>query len=249
MPKKQSENHSSSRISHLVNHAKSTSGPPFPLEGLPGEAWKCLCLVAWKRLERSNPRWADLIEVELGNFRMTWSSKGYWCRKEYLGDKAILSRHGGNVGDAWLVEAFQSMLDTTLKPGQQPLRNPRWIRAEYDLLLLEVKAIKKEYKTVKNKAVQKQESFWRERLQTVLNQRPYHFDTDAPTDPWRIAEVTRKMVEKARNGSASDVVCQILYHLYDLSPSTLKKKLFPKLKNTPLPPNEFWREKLLNSPR
>jgi len=61
------------------------------------------------------------------------------------------------------------------------------------------------------------------------------------------------MVEIALQQPASDVVYEILYHLYDFSPSTLKKKLFPRLRKTPLSPTELWREKLreklLKSPR
>ena len=246
MPKKQSEN-PSSLISLMVDHARSTSGPPFSLEGLPGEAWKCLCLVAWKRLERSNPRWADIIKGELGNFRTTWNLSGYWCRKDYLGDKAILSRHGGNVGDAWLVEAFQSMLDTTLKKGQQPLDNPRSILAQYDELLSVVKDLKKTAKAIRNVCLAEQ--FWRKELQEILNQRPYRYDTDAPTDCWRTATVTSKMIRIALDKSPSAVVLEILYHLYNYSPSTLKKKLLPLLRKTPIPPTEFWREKLLKAPR
>ena len=247
MPKKQSENHSPSLISLMVDHARSTSGPPFPLEGLPGEAWKCLCLVAWSRLERINPRWADIIGAELGNFRTTWNSDGYWCRKRYLGKKAILARHGGNVGDAWLVEAFQSMLDTSLKKGQKPLDNPRAIKEQYDELIPVVKGFKKEANKIRNRNLVKQ--FWQERLQAVFDQRPYHYDTDAISDPWRKAPVTQKMIRTALEDPASAVVYAILAHLYDYRPSTLQKKLFPRLNKTPLSPAEFWRDKLRKSIR
>jgi hypothetical protein len=248
MPKKPRENRAFSTINSRVNHAITTSGPPFSLERIPGEAWKCLCLVAWKRLERINPRWAHIIEAELANFDLTWKSNGYWCRKEYLGDKTILSRHGGNVSNAWLVEAFQSMLDTSVKKGPRPLSesyNLRVVLQHYDQLVLAVKALKKEGAKVVNKPIEEREKFYREGLQTILNQQPYHNESGSH------AKVTTAMLGEvlAEKGTASDVASEILYHLDGISPSTLKKKVVPRLRKAPLSPIEFWRKKLLESPR
>ena len=155
----------------------------------------------------------------------------------------MLSRHGGNVGDAWLVEAFQSMLDTSLKKGQKPLDNPRWILTKYDELLLAVKGLKKEAESIKRRPLHERERFWWQHLQGILNRQPFHDDSRRP------ATVTEEMIQLALHESSSEVAFEILRHIYKHSPSTLKKKIFPRLRNTPLSPIEFWREKLLKSPR
>lgn len=249
--KKNIEDNRYTFINRSIDQA-SRSSNPFPLQSLPPEAWKCLCVVAWKRLERSNPRWAELIEDEFDNFKSTYVFHGYMHKKEYRGNKTILARYGGNVGWAWLVEAFQFMLNTSPpKKGQRPLTDGRNIEAGYKHIVLAVKALKKEFASIKTKPVKEQRGWWQEQLQSILNQRPYYDDTgeaDNPDDRWKRAIVTRKMIDLAVTGPASEVAYAILYHRYNLSPSTLKQKLFPRVRKSPLSPIELWRDKLRTPP-
>jgi|CXWL01.1.fsa_nt_gi hypothetical protein len=230
MPKKQPRTQGS-----LKDHVKLTSVVPFSLEGLPAEAWKCFCVVAWKRLEQNNPRWADLIREEFWNFRTTWRSRAHLRRYKQIGGSVT-----GNVDDSWMLDVFQFMLNTSLKKGQKPLANPRAILADYERLVRAVTVIKKENPGISKKPLDDRESFWRKQLQGILDQQPYRDKTGTH------ATVTEDMISIASSKSTppSEIALEILRHLDGLSPSTLKKKTFPKLKKAELSPLELWRNKI-----
>ena len=207
----------------LARHVDLTGGAPFSLEMIPAEAWKCFCVVAWKRLEECNPRWAELIDYEFWNFRQTWVAS------------AFIHRYHGNVGENWIRDAYQYMLNTSLKKGQQPLHNPRAILADYEKLLSAVRTSKKENR---DRQARDRRQRWRKDLQTILDQQPYRDETRTH------AIVTEELIDTAMTGTASEVALEILRLLDGLSPSTLQKKLFPKLrKRSALSPLELWREK------
>jgi len=235
MPKKRAPIESS--IADLHVHLKSNA--PFSLEGLPGEAWKCLCVVAWKRLEASNPRWTEVLHNEFWNMQLTWMSSGHVRKGEYTGNKESLLRYGGDVDKAWMSEAFQHMMKTSLKKGQKPLANPRHILEDYERIVSAVSAIRKENPGIGKKPLIEREKFWRRKLQSILDRQPCRDNTKTH------AKVSEEILSRAAHESApsSELALEILRHLDGLSPSTLKKKLFPKLKKTPFSPLEIWRLK------
>ncbi|MEO7859901.1 MAG: hypothetical protein ABIU05_05560 [Nitrospirales bacterium] len=233
MPRKRPEN-PALQINNLITRFRSRPEQSLTPDGLPATSWQCLCLVAWERLMRSNPRWADLIEEEYENFKQTKISSGYRQNRQYVGDKAILLRLGGNVGDAWLVEAFTTMLETSLKKGQKPLDKPRHLLRYYNQFLRGITNIRKDTPGLKRRPLYAQEAFWREHLQGLLNQHPYHDETRTH------AQVSPEMIEAARLGSPSGVALIMLEHLYGVSPARLRKIIFPKLRRTPLSPLELW---------
>lgn len=205
---------------------------PFCLEGLPAEAWKGFCVVAWMRLERSNPRWAEIILDEFGEFETTWLSNAY-----------INKVGGGNVGEKWMREAFQYMLRTKPKKGQKSLDRPRHLLRYYTLFLRDISKIRKDNPGLKSKPRHVKEAFWKEKLQGLLNRHPYHDKTS------QHAQVTSEMIDTAILEPPSAVVFAMLKHLYRVSPARLKKIIFPKLRKTPLSPLEWWREKFFQSDR
>lgn len=212
----------------LTHHVDLVNDAPFTLEGLPAEAWKCFCVVAWKRLEESNPRWAELISYEYWNFQNTWVSN------------AFIGRYHGNVGENWMRDAYRYMLNSSLKKGPPPLHNPRAILADYEKLLSAVRASKKENR---DRQARDRRQRWRKDLQTILDQQPYRDMTRTH------AIVTEELIDTAMTGTASEVALEILRLLDGLSPSTLQKKLFPKLRKSAISPLELWRDKRPKPPR
>ena len=184
-----------------------------------------MCVVAWMRLEKINPRWADLIYEEFWTFQATWFSNAF---KNKYG--------GGNVGDKWMRDAFQYMLRTQLKKGQKPLFRPRILLHDYAAFMCDITKIKKDNPGISKKPSWAQETFWREKLQGILDRLPYHDATRTH------AKVTPAMIEKARMESPSAVAFEILHHLHGVGPTSLKKKVFPKLRKPQVSPLELWRE-------
>ncbi len=205
---------------------------PFSLEGLPAEAWKGFCVVAWMRLERSNPRWAEIILDEFGEFEWTWCSKAF--SKKY---------GGGDVGEKWMREAFQHMLRTKPKKGQKSLDRPRHLLQYYTQFLRDISRLREDNPGLRSKPGHVRKTFWKEKLQGLLNRHPYHDETRTH------ARVTAEMIETACSAPPSEIALDMLKHLYGISPSRLKKIIFPKLRTSPLSPLELWREKIFKSNR
>lgn len=206
---------------------------PFTAQGLPDGAWKGFCVVAWTRLEQSNPRWGDLIWEEFQSFQATWLSKAH------------MKRYRGNVDDNWMRDAFQFMLQAKLKQGPKSRAiDSRLLLEDYNALKRAIFTIKKDNPGISKKTEREQAAFWQEKLQGILNHLPYHDETRTH------ATVTPAMVGKACfQSSPSEVALEILHHLSGAGPIWLKKKVFPKLRKPLLSPLELWREKLSKSPR
>lgn len=194
---------------------------------LPAEAWKGLCVVAWMRLEQVNPRWSRHIANEFTSFLWTLTSNSFKDRYS-----------GGNACEKWMVDAFRSMHQTKLKQGPKPhALDPRLLWHYHRKIVRDITKIKKEHHAINKKPEREQTAFWQEKIQGIINHLP------SPTN----AVVTQAMIEKARFESPSDVGYEILHHLYGTGRYSLKTKVFPRLRKTPLSPLELYQPGLLNS--